>query len=152
MTENKNNGAGLYAQPIVEVLRRFGSLTGKELKTRCDSDLQISQSGSSFDSCLRGLKYLGFVQKTGNKYELTSFGSELATRSGDAFDNYYLFGHIRCPECRSKGNLVKCEIENVTEFRKSMAVLVKCSICGYSKAPLFRYMSREEFMELYNSI
>ena len=152
MTGNKNNGAGLYTQPIVKVLRRFGPLMGRELKTQCDSSFEISQSSSSFYRCLRGLKYLSFVKKTGAKYELSSFGNELATRSGDAFFNYYLLGYIICPTCRKKGNLVRCEIENITEFKRSMGVLVKCPICGYIKAPRFRNLSREEFMDLYNLI
>ena len=150
MTEN--NGAGLYTQPIIKVLRRVGPLSGRELKTRCDSDFRIYQSNSSFYRCLRGLKYLGFVQKAGEKYELTSFGSELATRSGDAFFNYYLLGYIQCPECRRKGNFVKCEIEDIMEFKRSISILVRCPICGYTKAPLFCNLSKEEFMELYNVI
>ena len=150
MTEN--NGAGLYTRPIVETLRRVGLLSERELKTRCDSDFQISQSDSSFYRCLKELKYLGFVQNTGDKYKLTSFGSDLATRSDDAFFNYYLFGYIRCPECRRNGNLVKCEIENITEFRRSVSVFVRCPICGYTNAPLFRNISNEEFMEIYNAI
>lgn len=150
MTEN--NGAGLYTQPIVMTLRGVGPLSGRKLKTRCDSDFRISQSDPSFYRCLRGLKYLGFVQKADKRYELTSFGSKLATRSENAFFNYYLLGYIRCPECGKKGNLVRCEIENITEFKRSMGVLVKCPICGYTKAPLFRNISREEFMGLYNSI
>ncbi|NQE06185.1 hypothetical protein C5S32_09980 [ANME-1 cluster archaeon GoMg1] len=150
MTEN--NGAGLYTQPIVMTLRGVGPLSGRELKTRCDSDFRISQRDSSFYRCLRGLKYLGFVQKIGERYELTSFGSELATRSGDAFFNYYSLGYIRCPECRRRGNSVRCEIENIKEFRRSMGVSVRCCICGYTKAPYFRNISREEFMGLYNSI
>ncbi len=150
MTEN--NGAGLYTQPIVMALRRAGPLSGRELKTRCDSDFEIFQSKSSFYRCLRGLKYLVFVQKTGERYKLTSFGSELATKSGDAFFNYYLLGYIQCPECRRKGNLVKCEIEDITDFKRSIGVLVRCPICGYTKAPLFRNLSKEEFMGLYNAI
>ncbi|RKY45968.1 MAG: hypothetical protein DRP91_09460 [Candidatus Neomarinimicrobiota bacterium] len=149
MRENKNIGRGLYTQSIVKVLR-FGPLSGKELKTECD-ELQISQSGSSFYRCLGGLKYLGFVQKTGERYELTSFGSELATRSGDAFLNYYSLGYIRCPECRRRGNLVKCEIGKIKEFRRSMGVSVKCPVCGYTRSPYFRNISKEEFMGLYNS-
>jgi len=147
-----NNGVGLYTYPIVTILKNQGPLAGRELKNQCDLDFQISQSASSFYRCLRGVKYLGFVQKTGNRYELTSFGNELATRSGDAFFNYYLLGYIRCPECRKRGNLVRCEIENIREFERSMGVLVRCPICGYTKAPLFRKLSTEEFMELYNLI
>ena len=98
----ENNGAGLYTQPIVMILKMRGPLSGTELKTRCDLDFLISQSSSSFSRCLRELRYLGFVQKASSRYELTSFGSELATRSGDAFYNYYLLGYIRCPECRKK--------------------------------------------------
>ena len=152
MTEN--NGAGLYTQPIVETLRRVGLLSGRELKTRCDSDFQISQSDSSFYRCLKELKYLGFVQNTGDKYELTSFGSDLATRSDDAFFNYYLFGYILCPECRrnGNGNLVKCEIKNIPEFRRGVSVFVRCLICGYTNAPFFHNISNEEFMEIYNVI
>ena len=150
MTEN--NGAGLYTQPIVMTLRGVGPLSGRELKTRCDSDFRISQNDSSFYRCLRGLKYLGFVQKPDEKYELTSFGSELATRSGDAFLNYYSLGYIRCPECRRRGNLVRCEIGKIKEFRRSMGVSVKCPVCGYTRSPYFRNISREEFMGLYNSI
>lgn len=151
MTEN--NGAGLYTQPIVMILKMRGPLSGTELKTRCDLDFLISQSSSSFSRCLRELRYLGFVQKASSRYELTSFGSELATRSGDAFYNYYLLGCIRCPECRKKGNLARCEIlENITEFKKSKGVLVRCPICGYTKAPRFHNISREEFMRLYNLI
>ena len=152
MRENKNIGRGLYTQSIVKVLR-FGPLSGKELKTECD-ELQISQSGSSFYRCLGGLKYLGFVQKTGERYELTSFGSELATRSDDAFFNYYLLGYIRCPECRRREDLVKCEIEDkrITPFKRGIYVPVKCPVCGYTNSPYFRGISKEEFMELYNSI
>lgn len=91
MRGNRNIVTGLYTQSIVKVLSSCDPLSGKELKTECDK-LQISQSGSSFYRCLRELKYLGFVQKIGERYELTSFGSELATRSGDAFFNYYLSG------------------------------------------------------------
>jgi hypothetical protein len=152
MTENKNSGAGLYTQPIVKVLRRFGSLTGKELKTRCDSDLQISQSDSSCYRCLRELIYLDFVQKVGDKYELTSFGSELAAKSEDDFDNYYSLGYIRCPECRSRGKLVRCEIKDINEFKRRTGALIRCPICGYTKAPHFRNISKEEFIELYNTI
>lgn len=151
MTEN--NGAGVYTQPIVMILRSLGPLSGRELKTRCDSDFQISQKESSFYRCLRGLRYLGFVQNAGGRYELTSFGSELATKSGDVFYNYYLLGYIRCPECRKKGNSVRCEIVgSITEFKKSKGVLIRCPICGYTKAPRFRNLSREEFMRLYNLI
>lgn len=71
MTEN--NGAGVYTQPIVMILRSLGPLSGRELKTRCDLDFQISQNDSSFYRCLRGLRYLGFVQNAGGLYELTSF-------------------------------------------------------------------------------
>ncbi|MCK4735915.1 MAG: hypothetical protein KAT65_25900 [Methanophagales archaeon] len=151
MGENKNIGAGLYTQSIVTVLSRFGPLSGRELKNKCD-DLQIPQSGSSFYRCLGGLKYLGFVQKTGNRYGLTSFGCKLATRSGDAFDNYCSLGYIRCPECRRRGNLVICEIENITEFKRSISVSVKCPVCGYTSSPYFWNISREEFMRLYNPI
>jgi len=91
MRGNKNIGTGLYTQSIVKVLSRFGPLSGKELKTECD-ELQISQSGSSFYRCLGELKYLGFVQKIGERYELTSFGSELATRSDDAFFKLLFIG------------------------------------------------------------
>jgi hypothetical protein len=152
MTEN--NGAGLYTQPIVETLRRVGLLSGRELKTRCDSDFQISQSDSSFYRCLKGLKYLGFVQNTGDKYELTFFGNDLATRSGDAFFNYYLFGYMRCPECRRNGNLVKCEIENISKFSRSVSVFVRCPFVGiqtphffviYLMKNLWRYTMRFDF-------
>ena len=149
MTEN--NGAGLYTQSIVMVLSRFSPLSGRELKNKCD-ELQIPQSDSSFYRCLRGLKYLGFVQKPDEKYELTSFGGELATRSGDAFLNYYSLGYIRCPECRRREILVRCEIENRTKFKRSFGVSVKCPVCGYTSSPYFRNISREEFMRLYNSI
>ncbi|MGB2727029.1 MAG: hypothetical protein WBD09_00935 [Halobacteriota archaeon] len=152
MRENNNNEAGSYRQAIVKVLSRFGPLTSRELKTRCDSDFHISQGKSSCYYWLRMLKELGFVQKTGDRYELTSFGSELATKSGDAFLNYYSLGYIRCLECRKKGNLVKCEIENITEFKRSMGISVRCPSCGYTKAPLFRNISREEFMGLYNLV
>lgn len=151
MRENKNIGRGLYTESIVKVLNRFGPVSGRELKTEC-GDRQIPQSDSSFYRCLRGLIYLGFVQKTGERYELTSFGSELATRSGDAFFNYYSLGYIQCPECRRRGNLVRCEIENITEFKRSISVSVKCPVCGYTSSPYFRNISREEFMRLYNSI
>jgi hypothetical protein len=151
MTEN--NGAGVYTQPIVMILKSLGPLSGRVLKTRCDSDFQISQNESSFYRCLRGLRYLGFVQIAGGRYELTSFGSELTTKSGDAFYNYYLLGYIRCPECGKKGNSVRCKIvESITEFKKSKGVLIRCAICGYTKAPRFRNISREEFMRLYNLI
>ena len=152
MRGNNNNEAGSYRQPIVKVLSRYGPLTSRELKTRCDSEFHISQGKSSCYYWLRRLKYLGFVQKTGDRYELTSFGNELATRSGNAFFNYYLLGYIRCPECRRRGNLVRCDIEDITKFKGSMSVLVRCPSCGYTKAPLFRNISREEFMKLYNLV
>jgi len=153
MTEIKNNGSGpIYTQPIVKVLKKLSSLTGRDLKNRCDLDFDVSQGDTSFYSCLRELRYLGFVSRVSNKYKLTSFGNELAMKRGSDFDNYYLLGYIRCPECGKKGNLVRCEIESIAEFKRSMGVSVRCPICGYIKAPRFRNISKEEFKELYNSI
>lgn len=74
-------------------------------------------------------------------------------RSGSDFDNFYILGYILCPECRKRGNLEKCKIENIEEWKSgNTSVLVKCFICGYTSAPMFRGITREEFMELYNLI
>lgn len=147
-----NNGAGEYTQPIVMTLKNHGPLTGRELNNQSDLDFQISQSSSTFYRCLRDLQYLGFVQKISDRYELTSFGNELATRSEDTFYNYYSLGYIRCPECRREGNLVKCDIEDITKLKRRMGVSVRCPICGYTRAPNFLNISKEKFIELYNSI
>lgn len=152
MIEIKNNGAGLYTQPIVKLLKNLSSLTEIDLKNICDSDFEVSQSGASFYRCLKELRYLGFVSRVSNKYKLTSFGNELAMKEENDFDNYYLLGYIRCPECGKKGNLVRCKIESIKEFKRGMGVSVRCPICSYNKAPLFRNISKEEFEGLYNSI
>jgi len=152
MIEIKNNGTGLYTQPIVKLLKKLSSLTAIDLKNRCDLDFELSQGDTSFYRWLKELRYFGFVSKVSNKYKLTSFGNELAMKRGNDFDNYYLLGYIRCPECGKKGNLVRCKIERIKEFKRGMGVSVRCPICGYNKAPLFRNIPKEEFEELYNSI